>query len=148
MTTTLEKPAWCMNFKSCRTLYDRLSVFKARGCFSTRSRVIVFTDSQTNKQTARFTFRRSTGFASEASYSPARIFLLFVWMRVCLYVCVHSLVRMITFERFDRSSFSLVCDEFLSKARRRLTFRCKAQLLRVVFTHSKGWYQTKFTFLT
>ena len=56
---------------------------------------------------------------------------MYVCMYVCLYVCVHNLVRTITFERFDRSSSILVCDEFSSKARRGLKFSPLAQCLRV-----------------
>ena len=56
MTTTLKNLARGLNFNSSRDFYGKLSGFEAQGCISTRSRVILFTDKQTDKQTTRFTF--------------------------------------------------------------------------------------------
>ena len=53
MTTTLKNWARGLNFNSSRAFYVKLSGFEAKGYISTRSRVIVFTDKQTDKQTNR-----------------------------------------------------------------------------------------------
>ena len=55
MTTTLKNWARGLNFNSSRAFDDKPSGFKAQGCISTRSWVIVLTDRQTNKQTPWFT---------------------------------------------------------------------------------------------
>ena len=68
MTTTLKNWARELNFNSSRAFYGKLSGLEAHGCISTRSRVIVFTNRQTDRQTDnKFYLRRSTGLAKRSA---------------------------------------------------------------------------------
>ena len=55
MTTTLKNWARWLNFNSSRAFNNKPSGFKAQGCISTRSRVIVYRNRQTDKQTTVLT---------------------------------------------------------------------------------------------
>ena len=72
-----------LNFISSRAFYDKTLRFKARCCILMRSRVIVYTDKQTDKQTTCFTSAEPLASLPLSQETSATLQLNFYWGDKC-----------------------------------------------------------------